>query len=103
MKSKTRFNFWPITLNSLKKIEQAHPQVLQGIAITHEHQMVLQELPVITKLSDSLDSDSSKSIIKNHAALPVEFQRYDKDKVSELLKVIRNKVTISSQFRLFIS
>ena len=60
-------------------------------------------LPVITKLKDTLDSDSSKSIIKNHAALPVEFQGYDKDKVSELLKVIRHKVSISSQFRLFIS
>ena len=87
----------------VKIIEQAHPQDLQGIAITHEHQMVLQELSVITKLRDSLDSDSSKSIIKNHAALHEEFQGYDKDKVSELLRVIRNKVTISSQFRLFIS
>ena len=82
-------------------IEQAQPPVIQGISVTHEHQMVLEELPVITKLRDTLDSD--KSIIKNHAALPAEFQGYDKDKVSELLKVIRDKVSISSQFRLFIS
>ena len=85
----------------IKKIKQAHPQVLQDIVITH--QMALDELPIITKLRDTLDSDENLSIIKNHAALPVEFQDYDKEKVSELLRMIRNKVSISSQFRLFIS